>query len=90
MSTAVVHVMGLVTVYMTNSGDMTIGDVKKWLEKIEELDIPDDTRLENGMLKISYRAPLVDSIECGDCSPQKKHLGYTLFSKGCEEIEKED
>lgn len=88
--TAVVNVMGLVTVYMTYAGDMTVGDVKSWLQKVEELGIPDNTRLESGMLKISYRTPVVQSIECGDCAPQRQHTGYTLFSRTCEEVEKED
>jgi hypothetical protein len=84
LSKAVVNVMGVVDVYMTNSGDMTVGDVKEWLKAVEDLGIPDDARLTNTTLKLTYRVPHVSQIECGDCAPEKKHVGFTAFETACD------
>lgn len=76
--------MGLVSVFMTNAGDMTVADVKEWLKAVEDLGIPDETRLESATLKITYRAPHVAKIECGDCAPQNAHVGFTCFETACD------
>lgn len=85
MSNSEINVMGYISIYSTNSSDMTVEDVRKWLKKIEELGIPGDTRLDNCILKLNYRVPVVSSTSCQDCAPELGHSGFAMFRSTCRE-----
>ena len=78
-----ISVVGVVSVFMSGASDTTIGDIREWLKQVDDLGIPDSTVLENCNLKVSYRASSVEKISCGDCSPQKEHLGFAVYGKKC-------
>jgi len=80
---AVVRVTGTASVYMINSSDATIADVRKWLDEVEKLGIPDTTRLDGTNLKVTLRSDYVEQIECGDHVPPETHRGIIMFDGPC-------
>lgn len=90
MNKVTINAVGIISVYITNSGEMTIADVKRWIDKVDELGIPDDTALDNCSLKLSYRAPVVSRISCKDCLPDDVHTGFSVFGENCQIHEKKD
>lgn len=84
---AVVRVTGLASVYMINSYDATIADVRAWLDEVEKLGLPDDTRLESASLKVTIRSEHLELTECGDHVPPDAHKGIILFDGPCKKDE---
>lgn len=80
---AVVRVTGMASVYMINSSNATIADVRKWLDEVEKLGIPDTTRLDGTNLKVTLRSDYVERIECGDHVPPEIHQGIVMFDGPC-------
>lgn len=62
---ALIQVTGLASVYMINSSEATIADVKRWLDEVEKLGIPDTTRLESTNLKVTLRSEHLELIKNG-------------------------
>ena len=84
---AVVKVAGLASVYMINSYDATIADVRAWLDEVQKLGLPDNTRLESANLKVSIRSEHLEMTECGDHLVTDQHPGIIMWSGPCKKDE---
>lgn len=84
---AVVKVAGLASVYMINSQSVTIADVRKWLDEVQKLGLPDDTRLESATLKVTIRSEHLEMTECGDHLLDDPHPGIIMWSGPCKKDE---
>lgn len=87
MKGALIQVTGLVTVYMINSSDATVDDVRKWLDKVESLGMSGDTRLEAANLRVSLRAEHVEKITCDSHGDGPRHVGIEMWSETCKEFD---
>jgi hypothetical protein len=66
-----VDVSGFVTISLNAIGDRTtptLGDVREWIIRCDELRISDDTELLEGMLSIDIPVHSVEPITCGECN----------------------
>lgn len=53
---------------------ITIADVRQWLERVDELKIPEDTEIEGALfLNIDYEDSRISRISCSDCLPHCNH-----------------
>ena len=81
---AVVKVAGFASVYMINSYDATIADVRAWLDEVQKLGLPDSTRLESATLKVTVRSENLELTECGD---HFTHQGIIMWNGPCKKDE---
>jgi len=66
-----VDVSGFITISLNALGDPrtpTLGDVRSWIIKCDELRISDDTELLEGMLSIDIAVGDIEPITCGECN----------------------
>jgi len=68
---AIVKVTGMASVYMINSSDATIADVRRWLDEVEKLGIPETTRLDSTNLRVTLRSEHLERLEDGIKMRQK-------------------
>ncbi len=80
---AVVRVTGTASVYMINSSDATIADVRRWLDEVEKLGMPDTTRLDGTNLKVTLRSEHLEMTECGDHLVDDPHQGIVMWNGPC-------
>jgi hypothetical protein len=53
---------------------VTVGDVREWLRKVDDLKLPEDTEVEGALfLNIDYEDSLITRISCGECIPDCNH-----------------
>ena len=53
---------------------ITIADVRNWLEKVDALNLPEDTELEGAIfLNFDFEDVAVSRIDCGNCIPDCNH-----------------
>jgi hypothetical protein len=75
-------VYGTVCVQLGGS-DLTVADVRKWLERVDEAQIPDDTPLQMSSLKVVLKGNFFEPVHCGDCAPKNEHIGYSIWDRDC-------
>lgn len=80
---AIVKVTGLASVYMINSSDATISDVREWLDQVEKLGFPPDTRLDSATLKVTLRSENIEVTRCDEHSSESAHYGVVMFDGNC-------
>lgn len=58
---------------------ITIKDVREWLEKVDELRLPEDTELEGALyLCVDTENVIVSRIMCGECLPDCNHRDFLV------------
>lgn len=51
---------------------LTVADVREWLARVDELNLPDSTELEGEiLLNIDFEDAKFSKLDCGECLPQK-------------------
>ena len=62
---------------------LTVADVRKWLDRLDELDVKDSTPVDGTSLSITVDYDSIEKIECGECVPIHEHSGYVIWFSKC-------
>lgn len=62
---------------------LTVADVRKWLDRLDELNVEDSTPVDGTSLSITVGYDSIEKIECGECMPIHEHSGYVIWFDKC-------
>lgn len=67
----------------------TIKDVREWLQKVDQLGLPDDYPIEDGTLSIYFEIDpsKIESIECGSHIPPEQFNDILFVTHECNKVQ---
>ena len=67
-----------------HTSGITVGDLRKYVRILDDLNIPDDHEVEGDCdLYVMVRSPTTELIGCGECLPQHSNYDVLITTHTC-------
>jgi hypothetical protein len=75
----------MISIFLNNTDKVTVGDVRQWLEKVDQFNIADDTQVSDAILSVDLfiRPEQMSLIQCGEHLVGDEHHDIIINTHTC-------